>query len=80
MSCKTHWHADHIKRKGKEYYKTFMNIELPLVLVRTLDRKVERLDEIIFLGLVTTPASNAPFFPDGAPSIFYLSHSEGCLG
>jgi hypothetical protein len=51
-----------IIRKGKEYYITFINNELPLVPVKYLDCKEERLDEIIFPSLIPTHASTNPIF------------------
>lgn len=58
----TYWYAGHFLREGKDYYRTFLDGELPAVPVRYLDRQVADLDEVLFPGLVPAPASTAPVF------------------
>ena len=66
----TYWYAGHYLREGKDFYKSFINDELPTVPVKYLDREVDTLDEILFPGLVPAPASTAPVFFLLAPLAF----------
>jgi len=66
----TYWYAGHFLREGKDFYKSFINNELPNVPVHYLDREVDSLDEILFSGLVPAPASTAPVFFLLAPLAF----------
>jgi len=66
----TYWYAGHFLREDKDFYKSFINDELPTVPVRYLDRDVGTLDEILFPGLVPAPASTAPVFFLLAPLAF----------
>jgi hypothetical protein len=73
----TYWHAGHFIREGKDYYKSFINNELPSVLVRYLDKKVESLDGIIFPGLVPAPASTAPGIYSPGTTRFFFAGGKG---
>jgi hypothetical protein len=66
----TYWYAGHFIREGKDFYKAFINDELPRVPVRYLDREVDTLDGIVFPGLVPAPASTSPVFFLLAPLAF----------
>lgn len=58
----TYWYAGHFLREGKDFYKSFLNNELPTVPVRYLDREVDTLDGVLFPGLSPAPATTAPVF------------------
>ncbi len=60
----TYWYAGHFIREGKDLYRSFIQGELPVLPVHYLDRQVDRLDQVIFPGLVPAPAS--------PPLAFYL--------
>jgi hypothetical protein len=66
----TYWYAGQFLREGKDFYKAFINDELPSVPVQYLDREVGTLDGIIFPGLVPAPASTTPVFILLAPLAF----------
>ncbi len=66
----TYWYAGHFLREGKDFYKAFINNELPTVPVQYLDQKVDTLNEILFAGLSPAPASTAPVFFLLAPLAF----------
>jgi hypothetical protein len=66
----TYWYAGHFLREGKDFYKSFINNELPSVPVRYLDREVDSLNGVLFPGLVPAPASTAPVFFLMAPLAF----------
>lgn len=67
----TYWYAGHFIREGKDFYRSFINNELPSVPVRYLDGEVDSLDGIIFQSLVPAPASTAPVFFLMAPLAFF---------
>jgi hypothetical protein len=66
----TYWYAGHFLREGKDFYKSFINNELPTLPVRYLDKEADSLDEILFPGLVPAPASTGPVFFLLAPLAF----------
>jgi len=66
----TYWYAGHFLREGRDFYKSFINNELPSVPVKYLDREVKGLNEILFPDLVPAPASTAPVFFLLAPLAF----------
>ncbi len=66
----TYWYAGHFLREGKDFYKAFIDDEVPSVPVKYLDREVDTLDGIIFPGLVPAPASTTPVFFLLAPLAF----------
>ncbi len=58
----TYWYAGHFLREGKDFYKSFIDNDLPTVPVRYLDREVDALDGVLFPGLSPAPATTAPVF------------------
>ena len=66
----TYWYAGHFLREGKDFYKSFINNELPAVPVSYLDREVTTLDGVIFPDLSPAPATTAPVFFLMAPFAF----------
>ncbi len=58
----TYWYAGHFLREDKDFYKSFINGELPEVPVHYLDRNVKYLEGLLFPDLVPAPASTSPIF------------------
>ena len=64
-------------REGKDFYKSFINDDLPSVPVRYLDREVDTLDGVLFPGLVPAPASTTPvFFLSGSACLSVMAGGE----